>query len=197
MKTKEKLKEIMDKAKVKKLSINKINPSPYNPRVDLQPDDQDYIDLKNSIERYGHVGVLCFNDRSGNIVGGHQTFKVLIELGFTKVDCKVVDLDDDDERLLNAALNKIDGKWDYPKLADIFNDLDSKNVNLGITGFHDDEIEDIMCWIPKDEEDNSGSEGSGEGEEVCFDIIVECNSEAEQKKLMKKFKKDGIECRKG
>lgn len=46
------------------------------------------------------------------VVGGHQRLKVMKDLGFTEVDCVVVDLDESKEKALNIALNKISGEWD-------------------------------------------------------------------------------------
>ena len=183
---------------VKKIDISKINPAKYNPRIDLQPDDPDYMKIKKSLDSLGLAVPLVWNKRNGNLVGGHQRLKMLIEAGYKKVHVSVRDLDDTEEKALNLSLNENSGRRDHQKTADILTELDAQNVDLDITGFGDDGFEEIMNWtsIKDDIEDNNGGEGSGEGEEVCFDIIVECNSEAEQKKLMKKFKKDGIECRK-
>ena len=35
--------------KIERISIDRINPAPYNPRVDLQPGDPDYKKLQRSI----------------------------------------------------------------------------------------------------------------------------------------------------
>ena len=53
-----------------------------------------------------------WNQRSGNLVGGHQRLKVLIEQGQTETDVSVVDLPPERERALNVALNKISGDWE-------------------------------------------------------------------------------------
>ena len=181
--------------KTKKIDINKLNPAAYNPRRDLQPDDPEYQKIKKSIDTFGYVQPILWNERTGNIISGHQRKKVLEDAGVQKVDCIVVDFDKKKEKLANIAMNKIDGKWDYPMLSDLMVELDAQNVDLEITGFDADELEDFI--VGYNDDPGSEGEGSGEGEDVCFDIIVECNSEAEQKKLMKKFKKDGLECRKG
>jgi len=181
--------------KTKKVPVKNINPAMYNPRRDLQPDDPEYQKLKRSIETFGYIEPIVYNEQTGNIISGHQRYKILAESGIEKVDCIVVDFDLEKEKLANIAMNKIDGKWDYPKLSDLLVELDSFNVDLEITGFDEDELEDfIVGW--NDEEGNGGGEGSGGGEEVSFDIVVECDSEAEQKYLMKKLKEDGIKCMK-
>ena len=130
--------------RIEKIPIEKLNPAKYNPRKDLQPGDPEYEKLKRSIEEFGYVEPIVWNKRTGNIVGGHQRYKVLLDMGMREVDCVVVDLDDAKEKALNLALNKIQGDWDYPKLKDLLLELDTGEFDLEITGFDMDEIEDLM-----------------------------------------------------
>jgi len=64
---------------IQKIKIGKINPAAYNPRKDLKPGDPDYEKLKKSIDTFGYVEPLVWNNRTGNLVGGHQHFKILVE----------------------------------------------------------------------------------------------------------------------
>jgi len=57
------------------------------------------------------VEPVIWNQKTGNVVGGHQRLKVLLDLGQTEIDCVVVDLDPQREKALNLALNKIQGEW--------------------------------------------------------------------------------------
>lgn len=52
--------------------IDQINAAAYKPRVDLQPGDVEYEKLLRSIEEFGYVEPIVWNDRIGNVVGGHQ-----------------------------------------------------------------------------------------------------------------------------
>ncbi len=126
---------------IKEVPIEEIKPAPYNPRVDLQPGDVEYENLKRSIMEFGVVQLLVWNQRSGNLVGGHQTFKVLLELGRKKVPCAVVDLDEKKEKLLNVALNKIGGDWDERKLSVLLQDLSF--MELEMTGFEPYELKEL------------------------------------------------------
>ena len=129
---------------IRKIPIDQINPAAYNPRKDLQPGDPEYEKIKRSIEEFGLVETLVWNKRTGNLVGGHQRLKVLKELGYTEADVSVVDLSEDKEKALNIALNKIQGDWDYLKLKDLLQELDTGEFDLELTGFDMDEIEDLM-----------------------------------------------------
>jgi ParB-like chromosome segregation protein Spo0J len=78
----------------------------------LKPGDPEYEKLLRSVEEFGYVEPIIWNERTGNIVGGHQRFKVLMQLGYTEVQCVVLDIDDAREKALNIALNKIVGEFD-------------------------------------------------------------------------------------
>ncbi|MGQ3481742.1 transcriptional regulator [Paenibacillus sp. TY11] len=89
---------------IRALPIEQINAAAYNPRVDLQPGDPEYEKLKASIESFGYVELIVWNERTGNMVGGHQRYKIMVnELGHTELAVSVVDLDDQQEKLLNLA----------------------------------------------------------------------------------------------
>lgn len=129
---------------IKKMNIEDINPAAYNPRIDLQPGDPEYEKIKRSIQEFDLVEPLVWNERTGNLVGGHQRLKVLKELGHAEVEVSVVDLPEDREKALNVALNKIQGDWDMPALKDLLEELDSGDFDVELTGFDMAEIEDLM-----------------------------------------------------
>ena len=126
------------------IPVKEINPAAYNPRKDLQPGDPEYEKLKKSILEFDMVEPLVWNRKTGNLVGGHQRLKILIELGIDKVDVSVVELSPVKEKALNIALNKIQGEWDFPKLKDLLEELDTGEFDIEITGFDDAEIEDLV-----------------------------------------------------
>lgn len=61
---------------VEKISINKIKPSSYNPRV---MDTKEYMALKENLQHYGLVDPIIINTHNNHIIGGHQRYKVLYE----------------------------------------------------------------------------------------------------------------------
>jgi len=129
--------------KIEKIDIKKLNPSKYNPRKDLRPEDTEYKKIKRSIEKFGYVDPLIVNSDM-SVIGGHQRLKVLKELKYKKIDCVIVNLDKSKEKALNIALNKIEGEWDLPKLKDLLQDIDTGEFDIDITGFGKEETEDLI-----------------------------------------------------
>lgn len=141
--------------KIQKIPVRQINPAPYNPRVDLKPGDNEYEKLKASIETYGYIEPLVWNKRTGTLVSGHQRFKVLLAKGVSAVDVSVVDLPVPKEKALNLALNKIAGRWDEEKLANLLEELTNiPDFNIELTGFDLPEISSLFDSQNEAEEDN-------------------------------------------
>jgi len=126
---------------MRKISVGQINPAKYNPRKDLQPGDVEYEKLLRSVEEFGYVEPIIWNERTGNIVGGHQRFKVLTQIGYVEIDCVVVDLEQQREKALNIALNKISGEFDTPKLVELLRELQETGFDVEFTGFETAEMD--------------------------------------------------------
>ena len=129
---------------IQKIPAARLNPAAYNPRVDLKPGDKEYEKLKRSINEFGYVEPVIWNRQTGNVVGGHQRLKVLLDMGQTEIDCVVVDLDLPHEKALNIALNKIQGDWDEDKLAAIMADFDAEAFDVSLTGFDAGEVDALL-----------------------------------------------------
>jgi len=133
-----------------KKNVAELLPADYNPRKDLKPGDAEYEKLKRSIEQFGYVEPVIWNKTTGRVVGGHQRLKVLMDMGMTEVDCVVVEMDEDKEKALNIALNKISGDWDKDKLALLIADLQGADFDVSLTGFEPAEIDDLFKDTIKD-----------------------------------------------
>ena len=116
----------------------------YNPRVELQPGDAEYETLKRSLEQFGMVEPVVWNERTNRVVGGHQRLTVEAALGHEEVDVSVVDLDEIKEKELNIALNKIGGRWDTEKLGVVFDSLGDRALE---TGFTQPEIDEVQAKL--------------------------------------------------
>lgn len=130
--------------KIQSIDIAKINPAPYNPRLDLKPGDPEYDKLAKVISEFDLVEPLVWNIQTGNLCGGHQRLKILQARGDKTVEVSVVDLTLEKEKALNLALNKTGGDWDMPKLKDLLEELDVGDFDVELTGFDEVEIEKLM-----------------------------------------------------
>lgn len=128
-----------------KISINDIIPSGYNPRIITQKDKEI---LKNSLTEFGLVDPIIVNLKNNTIIGGHQRYFILKELGVTELflvrqgDIGWIFLQeelsipsDDYEKALNISLNQQAGQWNYEKLYSILDNFNEINFDTDLTGF--------------------------------------------------------------
>ena len=132
-----------------KMKLSELNPAEYNPRKALKPGDPAYEKLKASILSFGNVEPIVWNRSTGNVVGGHQRLRVLLDLGVTESEVSVVDLSEVDEKRLNIALNKITGEWDDEKLASLLAEITAGGADVFPTGFDDQELASMFADLTK------------------------------------------------
>ena len=172
--------------KIEYVKMTRLKPFAGNPR---KIDDVEMNKLCRSLTEFGFIDPVIARRSDRMVIGGHQRLKAADKLGWTD-DIPVVLLDDvTDERamLMNIALNKISGEWDWSKLGDMLAELDTGDIDLELSGFDLDEIGDLMSGL--DESDKKGLELNESWQVVC-----ECKNENEQKKLYNKLVKSGIKC---
>lgn len=143
-----------------------LRPAEYNPRKQLTPEDPEYIAIKNSIQEFGYADPIVIN-ADGTIIKGHQRRTVMLDLGYTEAEVIVLDIKDKaKEKALNIALNKITGIWDDALLKDILVELDLDGYDFSVTGFHRDDLEDLiqLIDIPPDANDDGFDPDKARGE---------------------------------
>ncbi len=129
---------------VRVLPIDQLHPAPYNPRKALRPADPAYRKLRASLEEFGLVEPLVWNELTGRVVGGHARLRILKELGYAEVPVSVVRLDEAREKALNVVLNnhEAQGRYDPAKLADLLTELEEL-PELELTGFDEGTLADL------------------------------------------------------
>lgn len=159
---------------IKQIDIKKLNEAPYNPRVKLEPGMPEWEKLKRSIERFDNIVPLVWNERTGNLVGGHQRLAVLKSLGRKKADVSVVNISEEEEKILNIALNKIKGRWDYDKLGDLLKGFDEEVA--AVSGFAAEEIAVMLASNDDlegfEDEDYSEWDESGDEEIIGGSYVI-------------------------
>lgn len=169
---------------IDKIKITDIKPAEYNPR---QITSEELQKLTNSISEFGLVDPIIINLKNNRIIGGHQRYEVLlnqymldnnfyaelnlIKMGdigwiFTETDLKLKD--EDHEKALNLALNKISGEWDFEKLGEVLDELEINGFDITLTGF--DGLDDIYLDM---EEEETSNDNDYEVEEDDYEIEEE------------------------
>ena len=133
----------MKRMNFQRLKIDTLVPATYNPRKDLKPGDKEYEKIKSSVNEFGYVDPIIVN-KDLTIIGGHQRLKVLKDLGYTEVECVVIDVDKTKEKALNVALNKISGEWNQELLGELIKDLQDLDYDVAFTGFEPAEIDELF-----------------------------------------------------
>jgi hypothetical protein len=128
--------ECLHMVELRMLPLSELVAAPYNPRKQLRPTDRAYRKLRQSLESFGLVEPLIWNERTGHIVGGHARLRILQELGHTVVPVSVVHLTLEREQALNVVLNnhEAQGAYDPGKLASLLTQLDGL-PEFSLTGF--------------------------------------------------------------
>lgn len=138
---------------IREIEISKLKRAEYNPRKELTPEDLEYQQLRKSIVEFGYVVPVVVNSDM-TVIGGHQGLTVLEDLGYKKIECSVQNLNKTQEKALNLALNKINGIWDNDKLEKILAELKETDIDMDVTGFSFDEVDDILKDVTGSKEDD-------------------------------------------
>lgn len=172
------------------MKLSDIHPVEYNPRIMLKPGDAEYESLKNSLDNFGVATPLIVNQITGNLVSGHQRLNVLKQMGVVETEIVLIEVDEDKEKLLNIALNKIDGEWDYKKLEELFSEFSDDDIQS--TGYTTEELNDIfgtetMEQIYNDDSDDEETEPDEKSEkpEKEFNIFFSFPTKEAAEKWLK------------
>ena len=130
--------------RIEKRRLADMKPADYNPRKQLAPGDAEWDKLKASIDTFGMVEPIIFNEQTGHLVGGHQRYNVLQAEGIEETETVIIDIPLEEEKILNVALNKITGRWDTEKLAELLDELKAEGA-MAITGFEDWELDALKA----------------------------------------------------
>lgn len=138
---------VYTEASYEEVVLADMNPAPYNPRYDLQPGDLAYERLKKSIIKSGLIQPIVWNRQTGNIISGHQRYKILVAMGAEKVICAVVEKTPEKEMAANLAMNKAAGRFENVLLKKMFEKLDRDTTDYEAMGFDEDEVDHLLTGL--------------------------------------------------
>lgn len=138
---------------IKTVDIGKLKPFGGNPKK--HPKNQIEL-LRKSLRTYGQTKSVIV-DAKYMILAGHGLVEAAKKNGMTEIRVGIVPFTGKEALAYVLADNKIAelAEWDFTKLADVFEEIDDGSIDLELTGFGMDEIEDIMTWnTGEDKEDD-------------------------------------------
>ena len=152
---------------IRRMKIEDLHPAEYNPR---SISEKAFAGLSASMDKFGILAHIVWNKRTGNIVGGHQRYRHLVEKGVKETDVLVVDLDENDEVALNITLNNPKIRGDFtPEIMEQLREAQSLEED-----FHELALDDLYADLKKrgfekkekkiDEEESSSSSLIDDGE---------------------------------
>jgi DNA modification methylase len=135
---------------VKTIKISELRPHPKNPRV--HPDSA-IEKLERSIKEFGWTNPILVS-ADGYILAGHARIKAAEKAGISEVPVIYLPLEGAKAEAYLIADNRLqdETEWDYEKLKDLLQELDTGELDLELTGFDMEEIEDLMTQLHMPEE---------------------------------------------
>lgn len=177
-------------------------------RAYRNPKDHDIGELGQSIDRFKFVSPVIINEGTGRLVAGHGRLDTLQQMkasgrkppGYVVKQgdswlvpvVRGVEFKDEAEAeaymLADNRLTELGG-WHEDQLAQVLSDLAAQGEEmLSGVGWDADDVDKMLTRM--------GIEGAEPVRlEENFNILVECESEQEQTRLLERFNQEGIKCR--
>jgi len=141
-----------NKLSIEYVPVGELKPFAGNPR---KHPDEAVSKIAKSIEHFGWTNPVLV-DKNGRVLAGHARLKAAEKAGVDKVPVIRLPLAGKDAELYVIADNKTQEltEWDWSKLGDMFQELDTGDIDLELSGFDTAEIEGLVngldCAIPAD-----------------------------------------------
>lgn len=148
-----------------------------------------------SIREFGFTNPVLIAD-DDTIIAGHGRILAARQLGLDRVPClRLSHMTDAQRRAYVIADNKLalNAGWDNELLALELGDLNGAGFDVALTGFDERELELLLGLDVDGEGTGDETDLSGEGER--FEVVVECQDEADQERVYNHLIERGHKCR--
>jgi DNA modification methylase len=146
---------------IERKRLSELEAHPRNPRRHPDPGTSEWQSLALSLE-HDYFDPIVWNRRNGLLVSGHLRVKVLLDLGYEEADVSVVDYDEETHLARLLAANKLQGQDDRGSLIDVLEELQSGGLDLGIAGYTEGEIEELLGMRNEPEVQEDGFDADAE-----------------------------------
>ena len=158
--------------------------------------------IVDSVRAFGWTNPILIDAEDG-IIAGHGRVLAAEQLGMDAVPCIRLDhLTDAQRRAYILADNQLalNAGWDDELLAMELRDLQVDDFDLGLIGFSDDELSELMARVdsaPGQDGTDGDTDGQGGGidYEEHFAVLVECKNEPHQAEVFESLKTAGYSCK--
>ena len=173
-------------------NIDEVKPYKNNPRVN----DEAVDTVAESIKEFGFQQPIVV-DKKMVIIVGETRLKAAKKLGLKKVPVQIAtNLTAKQAKQYRIADNRVSefSEWDDKKLSKELEELGNLDNGLDHLGFSQEEIDSFMSV--DDDNDSEVSVDDVEDLPSMFDVRVKCKNAKEQKNVMNRLSRMGMECEK-
>lgn len=143
----------MSKMTIQRLRMHDLKPYEKNVKIHTK---RNLETIKNSLKEFGQYKPIVVRKGTNEILCGNGTFQAAQALGWTDIDCNVIDVDDEKAKALVIVDNRSSdlSEYDEKNLLDLLQDMDKGLLDL--TGYDDKELDKMLQFhegeLFKDEE---------------------------------------------
>jgi hypothetical protein len=174
----------MINVEIKRVKISAIRPNPGNPRTIGR---KELNNLAKSLKEFPEMLQLreIVVDENMMILGGNMRYRALQEIGDKECDVKVAaGLTPEQKLEFIIKDNGQMGDWDFDALANGWDGLPLADWGVDLPG----------DWLSIDKQAANNESGRDQIEEL-FQVLIECETEAEQVELLTEFNERKLKCK--
>lgn len=172
------------KLEVQWVSIEQLQTDQTNAR---EHDEQNIQAIRASLRQFGFQKPIVCNKKM-MVKAGSGTLQAAIEEGYSEVPVVVSSLSAQKLKAFAIADNRTAelANWDFQELDLQLSQLETDGFDLCDLGFFEDVI------ISEHQEEEAGIDDHSD---IKYRILIECQNEQEQKKLLQQFQKKKLNCK--
>lgn len=159
--------------------------------LDLYPGNArvgDVDKIAESLKVNGQFAPIIAQRSTGYVLAGNHTLRAARQLRWAEIDVSYIDVDDEQAKKIVLASNRTAdlATYDLDALGVLLSSLD----DLDGTGYTDADLAGLL-------EDDPGEEGDSRDEtkRVRYGVVIYCEDEEEQLRLMEQFLEEGHDVR--
>lgn len=152
--------------------------------------------VADSLRRFGFGAPIVARRENHEIIAGHTRVKAARLLGMKRVPVRYLNLDERQAHLLALADNKLGevAEWDDAALGELLSELSFGDALLA--GWSGKDLGKLASEMLGDVGESSGGNGKRRlRDTLTYSVMVECDGEEAQTKLLEKLELDGLICK--